>query len=68
MNVAKVLLLTPFDDVLNSKIRERLALLGLDAVSPDSPFRSYRDAQGYGPDDVINFANQSLMEGWAIEP
>ena len=56
----RVLLLTPFDIVLNRLIRDFLSRLELDTISPSETLQHYTDALKMAPDDVIAYARRAI--------
>ncbi|NIO09448.1 MAG: hypothetical protein GTO40_16155 [Deltaproteobacteria bacterium] len=54
------LLMTPFDDSMNQRIKDYLAVEGLTAISPNSPFKSHRDAGKLTPEEVLSLTRRSL--------
>ncbi len=60
LSTPRVLLLTPFVEVMNKRIRDYLADCGIDAISPADTFDDYRDAMTVVPEDVYSLTEKAL--------
>jgi len=58
----RVLLMTPFDEPMNKMIREYLANVGIEAVSPKETLGHYTDALKLGPKEVYS-STRTALEG-----
>jgi maleate isomerase len=67
LGARRVLLLTPFREELNARIRAYLGGLGLATVSPNRTFDSYRDAQALGSDPVYSLAKEQLEKAGEVD-
>ena len=63
----RVLLMAPFDEPLLKGIREHLATVGIQAVSPAQLFDDYTGAFGIGPDQVFELAKKALEEAGSVD-
>ncbi len=59
LSASRVLLLTPFVESMNERIRGCLADRGIEATSPADTFDDYRDAMKVEPDDVYRLARKA---------
>lgn len=60
--IGRVLLLTPFDESLNKRIRDFLAEFGIEAFSPRDPLAHYTDALKLSAADVAALAKRAFSE------
>lgn len=60
LSAPKVLLLTPFVEIMNKRIRDYLAVCGIDAISPADSFDDYRDAMTVESEDVYTLTEKAL--------
>ncbi len=60
LSTPRVLLLTPFVEVMNKRIRDYLTDCAIDAVSPADTFDDYRDAMTVEPEDVYTLTEKAL--------
>ncbi len=60
LSTPRVLLLTPFVEVMNKRIRDYLTDCAIDAVSPADTFDDYRDAMTVEPEDVYALTEKAL--------
>ena len=67
LSAARVLLLTPFVEVMNKRIRDYLADCGIDAVSPADTFDDYRDAMTVEAEDVYALTEKALKGNPEVE-
>jgi maleate isomerase len=63
----RVLLLTPFDAVLNELIRKFLAGFDIVAVSPSEMLQHYTDALKMTADDVIAYARRAIADQRSVD-
>lgn len=63
----RVLLLTPFDDRMNDKLRDYLADSGIETVSPRETFRDIREAARLSPDEVYALTAKALKEALPVD-
>jgi maleate isomerase len=60
LGARRVLLITPFDEPMNQKIREHLADRQVTATSPSGAFDEIDEARKLSPDEVYRFATTAL--------
>ena len=60
LSAPRVLLLTPFVEIMNKRIRDYLAVCGIDAISPAETFDDYRDAMTVESEDVYTLTEKAL--------
>ena len=61
LSTPRVLLLTPFVEVMNKRIRDYLTGCGIEAISPADTFDDYRDAMTVEPEDVYALTEKALQ-------
>ena len=67
LSARRVLLMTPFDDSMNGRIRAFLAARSIEAVSPSPAFVNYKDAMDATPEEVYTLTRKGLEGTKAIE-
>ena len=60
LSTPRALLLTPFVEIMNKRIRDYLTDCGVEAISPADTFDDYRDAMELGPEDVYALTEKAL--------
>ena len=60
LSTPRVLLLTPFVEIMNKRIRDYLTDCGIAAISPADTFDDYRDAMTVVPEDVYSLTEKAL--------
>ena len=60
LSTPRVLLLTPFVEIMNKRIRDYLTDCGIYAVSPADTFNDYTDAMTVQPEDVYALTERAL--------
>lgn len=67
LSAARVLLLTPFVEIMNKRIRDYLADCGIAAVSPADTFDDYRDAMTVESEDVYALTEKAFRANPEVE-
>lgn len=62
-----ILLMTPFDEPLNQRIREHLERSEIQAVSPKEVLSHYTDAVKIGPEEVFALTGKALSEASGVD-
>lgn len=63
----RILLMTPWDDSVDSRLRDYLSSLGIEAVSPGSkPYDCIADGLAVPPDQVVQLTRQAFHEAGGI--